>query len=91
VMLVQYPWLLVLTYPSGSDYVLLDRGVAYVFDGANAADLRDPPPTASPFANCSVPALQQVEHGSLHPSVLLLRGCADSRVANVSMGDQEPI
>jgi hypothetical protein len=30
---------LVLTYPSGSDYVLLDCGVAYVFDGANAADL----------------------------------------------------
>jgi hypothetical protein len=27
------------------------------------AHLRDPPPTASRFANCSVPALQQVQHG----------------------------
>ena len=31
-----------------------------------------PTPTASGFATYSVPALQQVEHGSLHPSVLLL-------------------
>jgi hypothetical protein len=25
----------------------------------------DPPPTVSQFVNCSVPALQQIEHGSL--------------------------
>jgi hypothetical protein len=37
------------------------------------AYLRDLPPTASRFANgCSVPGLQQVEHGNLRPSVLLL-------------------
>jgi hypothetical protein len=35
------------------------------------AHLHDLPP-ASRFATCSVPALQQVEHGSLHPSILLL-------------------
>jgi hypothetical protein len=42
------------------------------------ADLRAPP-TASRFANCSVPALQQVEHGSLHPSVLLLSASPTNR------------
>ena len=43
------------------------------------ANFRDPPPTYR-FANCSVPALQQVEHGSLHPSVLLLSESPTNRL-----------
>jgi hypothetical protein len=48
------------------------------FEGVSApgnatAHLSDPPPTASRFANCSFPALRQVELRGLHSSVLLLR------------------
>ena len=35
---LQWAWQLVFTYPTGSAYVLLDCGMAYVFDGANAAN-----------------------------------------------------
>jgi hypothetical protein len=48
------------------------------FEGVCASDnatahLSDPSPTASRFANCSFPALKQVELRGLHYSVLLLR------------------
>jgi hypothetical protein len=39
-----------------------------------------PSPTASRFAKCSVPALQQVERRSLHPSVLLLSTSPTNRI-----------
>ena len=47
---------------------------------STTAHLRDLPPTASRFANCSVQALQQVEHGSLHPRVLLLSASPTNRL-----------
>ena len=49
-----------------------------------AAHLCDPPPTASQFANCSFPALQQIEHGSLHTSVPLLRASPTNRFMQLS-------
>src|SRR5215216_2231167 len=50
-----------------------------------------PTPTASRFAICSVPALQQVEHGSLHPSVLLLSVSPTNRLMRLAKRDIQKI
>src|SRR5215213_7086238 len=48
-------------------------------------------PTASRFANCSVPGLQQVQHGSFPPSVLLLSVSPTNRSMQLGYGDIQKI
>ena len=78
------PDLRILTTEEISDVCLCPRNRALIFRGGVRTQHHDgpssrPTPATPRFANCSVPALQQVEHGSLHPSVLVLRVSPNNR------------
>jgi hypothetical protein len=68
---------MLVTVKLGADFW---RGVQVRGSATYLPTFRDPPPTASRFANCSVPALRQVDHGSLHPSGLLLSVSSTNRL-----------